>query len=96
MGVKPGREEEALKQEQSPSSIARGLSPARRPRTRTNTRQLSGHFSAEVVQAWRVLVAEQDMESQELLAMGINLVFEHFGKPTRVALVSGRRKKTKP
>ena len=92
----PGREGEGPKRGQSPSPIARGMPPVRRPRTRTNTRQLSGHFSAEVVQAWRVLVAEQDMESQELLAMGINMVFERFGKPTRVPVISGRRKKTKP
>ena len=94
--MKPGREGQALRPEQSPYAMARGLPPVRRTRTRANTRQLSGHFSVEVVQAWRVLVAEQDMESQELLAMGINMVFEHFGKPTRVPLISGRRKKTKP
>jgi len=94
--VNAGRQEKALKPEPSPAAMARGLPPARPARTRANTRQLSGHFSAEVVQAWRVLVAEQDMESQELLAMGINMVFEHFGKPTRVPVVSGRRKKTKP
>ena len=94
--MKAQHEEEALKPEQSASAMSRGLPPVRSARTRTNTRQLSGHFSAEVVQAWRVLVAEQDMESQELLAMGINMVFEHFGKPTRVPVISGRRKKTKP
>lgn len=94
--MQPGRAERALKPEQSPSPVVLGAPPARRPRTRANTRQLSGHFSVEVVQAWRVLVAEQDMESQELLAMGINMVFEHFGKPTRVPVISGRRKKTNP
>ena len=36
--------------------------------TRTSTRQLSGHFPAEDVQAFRVLAATLDMSAQELLA----------------------------
>jgi hypothetical protein len=65
----------------------------RTAQTRVNTRQLSGHFPAEAVQAWRILAAEQDMDSQELLAEAMNMIFERFGKPTRVEITSGRRKK---
>jgi hypothetical protein len=65
----------------------------RTAQTRENTRQLAGHFPAEVVQAWRILAAEQDMDSQELLAMAMNMVFERFGKRTRAEITSGRRKK---
>ena len=65
----------------------------RTAQTRENTRQLAGHFPADVVQAWRVLAAEQDMDSQELLAVGMNMVFERFGKSHRVEITSGRRKK---
>jgi len=61
--------------------------------TRANTRQLSGHCPAEVVQAWRILAAEQDLDSQELLAIGLNMAFERFGKPTHVGITSGRRTK---
>jgi hypothetical protein len=65
----------------------------RTAQTRENTRQLAGHFPADVVLAWRVLAAEQDMDSQELLAVGMNMVFERYGKPQRVEITSGRRKK---
>jgi hypothetical protein len=65
----------------------------RTAQTRENTRQLAGHFPADVVQAWRVLAAEQDMDSQELMAVGMNMVFERYGKPQRVEITSGRRKK---
>ena len=61
--------------------------------TRANTRQLAAHFPSEVVHAWRVLAAEQDIDSQELMAMAMNMVFERFGKLTRVEVTSGRRKK---
>ncbi len=61
--------------------------------TRATTRQLSGHFPADAVQAFRVLAAEQDMDVQELLAEGINMVFQRFGRPDRIAITSGRRKR---
>ncbi len=61
--------------------------------TRMATRQLSGHFPAPAVQAFRVLAAEQDMDVQELLAEGINMVFERFGRPERIEITSGRRKR---
>lgn len=93
--AKSGREEKPLTPEQPNPSATRGLAVSGDVRTRANTRQLSGHFPVDIVQAWRVLAAEQDMESQELLAMGINMVFEHFGRPVRVLVISGRRKKTR-
>jgi hypothetical protein len=61
--------------------------------TRSDTRQLSGHFPAEQVKAFRVLASVQDMDVQELLAEGINMVFERYGVPDRVEIVSGRRKR---
>ena len=78
-------------------ALAPAASPTQRTyrvaQTRANTRQLSGHFPPEVVQAWRILAAERDMDSQELLAEAMNMLFERFGKPTRVEVTSGRRKK---
>ena len=65
----------------------------RRAETRAATRQLSGHFPAEDVQAFRVLAAEQDRDVQELLAEAINMVFERHGKPNRIEITSGRRKR---
>ncbi len=61
--------------------------------TRSGTRQLGGHFPQDIVQAWRILAAEQDMDSQELLAVGMNMVFERFGKSIRAEIISGRRTK---
>lgn len=65
----------------------------RKAETRAATRQLSGHFPAEDVQAFRVLAAEQDRDVQELLAEAINMVFERHGKPNRIEITSGRRKR---
>jgi hypothetical protein len=61
--------------------------------TRSATRQLSGHFPAEDVQARRVLAAEQDRDVQELLAGPINMVFERHGRPNRIGIASRRRKR---
>ncbi len=61
--------------------------------TRSDTRQLSGHFPAEAVKAFRVLASVQDMDVQELLAEGINMVFERYGVPDRIEITSGRRKR---
>lgn len=65
----------------------------RRAETRVATRQLSGHFPAEDVQAFRVLAAEQDRDVQELLAEAINMIFDRYGKPNRIEITSGRRKR---
>jgi len=61
--------------------------------TRTSTRQLSGHFPAEDVQAFRVLAATLDMDVQELLAEAINMTFERHGTPNRIEITSGRRRR---
>ncbi len=62
--------------------------------TRATTRQLSGHFPAEDVQAFRVLAATLDVDVQELLAESINMIFERHGVPNRIVVTSGRRKRT--
>ena len=61
--------------------------------TRAATRQLSGHFPAEAVQAFRVLAAQEDRDVQELLGEGLNMVFERYGRPERIEITSGRRKR---
>ncbi len=61
--------------------------------TRAATRQLSGHFPAEAVQAFRVLAATLDMDVQELLGEAINMTFERHGVPNRIEITSGRRKR---
>ena len=65
----------------------------RKAQTRTNTRQIAGHFQAEVAQALRMLAAEQDKDNQELLAEALNMLFTRYGKPVTVEAESGRRKK---
>lgn len=62
--------------------------------TRADTRQLSGHFPADSVKAFKRVALEQDMDVQELLAEAMNMVFERFGQSERVEIVSGRRKRT--
>jgi hypothetical protein len=61
--------------------------------TRTSTRQISGHYPAEDVLAFRILAAELDKDVQELLADALNMVFERNGRPNRIAITSGRRKR---
>lgn len=61
--------------------------------SRSGTRHLSGHFPADDVQAFRVLAARQDKDVQELLGEAINLVFERYAQPQRIAIGSGRRKR---
>jgi hypothetical protein len=79
---------------EAPAAIEAPQAPAyRTAATRTGTRTLSGHFPAHAVQAFRVLAAEQDMDVQELMAEGINMVFERFGRPDRIEITSGRRKR---
>jgi hypothetical protein len=65
----------------------------RTAQTRTNTRQIAGHFPAEVAQALRLLAAEQDKDNQELLAEALTMLFKRYGKPVAVEVESGRRKK---
>ncbi len=67
--------------------------PYRVAETRASTRQLSGHFPAADVQAFRRLAVDCDKDVQELLAEFINMGFERHGLPNRITLTSGRRKR---
>jgi len=73
--------------------------PAAEPRsyrtaqTRSDTRQVSGHFKPEVSQTLRLIAVEQDRDVQEILAEALNMLFERYGKATRADVTSGRRKK---
>jgi len=79
---------------EAPAPLAVQEAPAyRTAATRAATRQVSGHFPADAVKAFRVLAADQDMDVQELLAEGMNMVFERFGRPERIEITSGRRKR---
>ena len=65
----------------------------RTAQTRSDTRQVSGHFKVEVSQTLKLIAVEQDRDIQEILAEALNMVFERYGKPTRAEVTSGRRKK---
>jgi hypothetical protein len=75
-----------------PEREKRGLN-YRTAQTRTDTRQVSGHFKPEVAQTLRLIAVEQDRDIQEILAEGLNMVFARYGKRTRAEVTSGRRKK---
>jgi len=77
----------------APPPAAPSPSPARVAQTRQGSRQVSGHFKAEVAQALRMLAAEQDREQQELLAEALNMLFERYGKATRAEVLGTRRKR---
>jgi hypothetical protein len=76
-----------------PEQIPPSASATREAQTRIGSRQVAGHFKAEVAQALRLLAAEQDREQQELLAEALNMLFERYGKPTRAAVLGSRRKR---
>lgn len=61
--------------------------------TRSDTRQVSGHFKVEVSRPLKLIAVEQDRDLQEILAEALNMVFERYGKPTRAEVTNGRRKK---
>ena len=56
------------------------------PPSRTGTKQIAGHFPADVAQALRIISAEQNLSMQDLLAESINLIFEKYGKAARAPL----------
>jgi hypothetical protein len=87
-----GQEDAAPKPPPAPQE-AEEARPAKAAATRTNTRQVSGHYPPEVAQTLRLIAVEQDKDVQEILAEALNMLFARYGKPTRVNLVSGRRKK---
>jgi len=66
----------------------------RTAQTRTDTRQVSGHFKADVAQTLRLIAVEQDRDIQEIMAEALNMVFERYGKPVRAEVTSGRRRKS--
>jgi hypothetical protein len=59
--------------------------------TRIDARNLSGYFPTPDVIAFRALAASQEKDVQELLAEGLNVIFERYGLPNRIPIVSGRR-----
>jgi hypothetical protein len=65
----------------------------RTAQTRSDTRQVSGHFKPDVSQTLRLIAVEQDRDVQEILAEALNMVFQRYGKATRADVTSGRRKK---
>jgi hypothetical protein len=65
----------------------------RTAQTRSDTRQVSGHFKPDVAQTLRLIAVEQDRDIQEILAEALNMLFERYGKATRAEVTSGRRKK---
>lgn len=66
----------------------------RTAQTRSDTRQIGGHFKAEAAQTLKVIAAEQDKDVQELLAEALNMLFSKYGKPMRLDVTSGRRSRT--
>lgn len=91
-----------LAREITPERPAKASTPAEEAapsyptaQTREGTRQLSGHYPADDVQAFRILAAEQDKDVQELLAEAMNMAFERYGKSNRVPVTSGRRTKSR-
>lgn len=82
--------------EPEPREPSEKTEPVRRSyrmaRTRTNTRQIGGHFDAAVAQAFNVLAAEQDKDNQQLLAEALTMLFKRYGKPVVVEVPSGRRR----
>ncbi len=59
--------------------------------TRVDARNLSGYFPTPDVIAFRALAASQEKDVQELLGEAINVIFERYGLPNRIPIVSGRR-----
>lgn len=82
-----------VRAEEATPAIAEAAKNYRTAATRSDTRQLSGHFPADAVKAFRVLAAAQDMDVQELLAEAINMVFQRYGAIERIEISSGRRKR---
>ncbi|WP_226019370.1 ribbon-helix-helix domain-containing protein [Novosphingobium sp. FKTRR1] len=84
--MKPGRAEPAPAKVIDPKNY-------RTAETRADTRQVSGHFPAEDVKAFKRMALEADMDVQEMMAEAFNMAFERYGLPNRMEIVSGRRKR---
>jgi hypothetical protein len=85
------REQEQPQPKQEASSAPRR---SRTAATRTDTRQVSAHFSADVARTVKLIAVEQDKDVQEVIAEALNMLFARYGKPVRAEVVSGRRKRT--
>jgi hypothetical protein len=57
----------------SQAMTAAGPRSYRTAQTRSDTRQVSGHFKAEVSQTLRLIAVEQDRDVQEILAEALNM-----------------------
>jgi hypothetical protein len=64
----------------------------RTAQTRSDTRQVSGHFKPEVGRTLRLIAVEQDRDVQEMLAEALNMLFTRYGKATRAEVTSRRRR----
>ncbi len=64
----------------------------RTAKTRSDTRQVSGHFKPEVGRTLRLIAVEQDRDVQEMLAEALNMLFTRYGKATRAEVTSRRRR----
>lgn len=62
-----------------PSEAVKPAPSGQRP-SRANTQFVGGHFPPEVRKQLRMLAAEQDKTSQQLVAEGLNLMFQSYGK----------------
>ena len=81
-------------QQPLPQPEARSATSYRTAQTRSDTRQIGGHFKPEVAQTLRLIAVEQDKDVQEILAEALNMVFGRYGKATRAEVTSGRRSRT--
>jgi len=77
-----------------PEQAAPPSRTSRTAATRTDTRQVSAHFNPEAARTVKLIAVEQDKDVQEVLAEALNMLFSRYGKPVRVEVVSGRRKRT--
>ena len=84
-----------MKPEPAPAPLPAPEASYPTAQTRSGTRQISGHYPADDVQAFRILAAEQDKDVQELLAEALNMVFERYGRGNKIAVTSGRRTKAR-
>lgn len=74
-----------------PERAQAGGASYRTAQTRSDTRQVGGHFKPDVAQALKLIAVEQDKDVQEILAEALNMVFSRYGKATRAEVTSGRR-----
>jgi hypothetical protein len=84
--------EPAAPEEETRQNPERPQPSYRMAQTRRDTRQVSGHFKAEVGRTLRLIAVEQDRDVQEMLAEALNMLFTRYGKATRAEVTSRRRR----